>query len=94
VTAINGRPKPEICSLSGRFWVNTLAQGVLRQFTQWPWIEHPTFQLRGGHFANELVPPQFVRWWFVTDLITTHTSTKSLCRFIWQMVFNLYLMRF
>jgi len=54
VTAVSGRPKPEICPLPGRFWVNTLAQGVLRQFTQWPWIDHPTFQLRGGHFATEL----------------------------------------
>ena len=56
VTAVSGRPKPEICPLPGRFWVNTLAQGVLRQFTQWTWIEHPTFQLRGGHFTTELVP--------------------------------------
>jgi len=38
--------------------VNALAQGALRQFTQWPWIEHPTFQLRGGHFTTELLPPQ------------------------------------
>jgi len=29
--------------------VNALAQGALRQFTQWPWIEHPTFRSRGGH---------------------------------------------
>jgi len=28
--------------------VNALAQGALRQFTQWLWIEHPTFQLGGG----------------------------------------------
>jgi len=42
MTAISGRPKPEICPLTGQFWGNTLAQGVLRQFTQWPWIEHPT----------------------------------------------------
>jgi len=43
-------PKPEVCPLSGRFWVNTLAQGVLLLFTQW----------RGGHFTTELVPPQYV----------------------------------
>ena len=56
VTAVSGRPKPEICPLLGRFWVNILAQGVLRKFTQWPWIEHPSFQLRGGHFTTELMP--------------------------------------
>jgi len=26
--------------------VNALAQGALRQFTQCPWIAHPSFQLR------------------------------------------------
>ena len=31
MTAVSGRPKPDICPLPGRFWVNTLAQGVLRQ---------------------------------------------------------------
>jgi len=36
VTAVTGRPNPEIFPLPRRFWVNTLAQGVLRQFTQWP----------------------------------------------------------
>jgi len=66
VTAVSGRPKPEICLLPGRFWVNTLAQGVLRQFTQWPWKEHPTFQLRGGHFTTELVPK-----WVTSMLIST-----------------------
>ena len=35
--------------------VNALAQGALRRFTQWWWIEHPTFQLRGGHFTTELM---------------------------------------
>jgi len=59
VTAVSGRPKPEICPLPGRFWVNTLAQGVLRYFTQWQ-IDHPTFQLTGGHFSTALVPPQLV----------------------------------
>ena len=60
MTAVSGRSKPEICPLPGWFWVNTLAQGVLRLFTQWPWIEHPTFQLRGGHFTTELVRPLYV----------------------------------
>ena len=37
--------------------MNALAQGAIRQFTQWLWIEHPTFQFRGGHFTAELLPP-------------------------------------
>ena len=57
MTAVSNGPKPEVCPLPGRFWVNTLAQGVLRQFTQWPWIEHVTCQLRGGHFTTEIVSP-------------------------------------
>jgi len=28
---------------------------ALRQFTQWPWIEHSTFQLGGGHLTTELL---------------------------------------
>jgi len=60
VTAVSGRPEPEICPLQRRFWVNTLAQEVLRQFTQWPWIDHPTFQLRSGYFTTELVPHKVV----------------------------------
>jgi len=43
VTAIGGRPKPELCFLPGAVEVNALAQGALRQFTQWLWIEHPTY---------------------------------------------------
>jgi len=34
-----------IVLLPGAVEVNVLAQGALRQFTQWPWIEQPTFQL-------------------------------------------------
>jgi len=29
--------------------------GALRRVTQWPWIEHPTFRLRAGHFTTELL---------------------------------------
>ena len=29
--------------------VEIKAQGVLRRVIPWPWIEHPTFQLRSGH---------------------------------------------
>jgi len=34
---------------------NALAQGALRQSTQWLWIDHSTFQLGGGHFITELM---------------------------------------
>jgi len=50
--------KPGICFLPGVVEVNALAQGTLRRFTQWSWIEHPTFQSRGGRFKTELSPPQ------------------------------------
>ena len=49
-----------IVLLAGAIEVNALAQGTLRQFTKWLWIEHPTFQLGGGHFTTELMPPQVV----------------------------------
>jgi len=43
--------------LAGAIEVNALAQGALRQLTQWLWIEHPTFQLGGGYFTTELMLP-------------------------------------
>jgi len=49
-----------IVLLAGAFEVNALAQGALRQFTQWLWIEHPTFQLGGGNLTTELLPPQWL----------------------------------
>ena len=36
----------------GTIEVNALAQGPLWWFDSWPWIEHPTFQLRGIHFCH------------------------------------------
>jgi len=33
----------------GAVTVIALAQGALRRVTQWPWIEHTTFQFGGGH---------------------------------------------
>jgi len=45
VTSISGRSKPEFCFLPRRLRWNALAQGALQGFTQWPWIEHPTFRL-------------------------------------------------
>jgi len=44
-----------IMLLTGTAKVNVLAWGALRRFTQWPWIEHPTFKLRNGH--SELSVP-------------------------------------
>jgi len=41
----------------GAVEVNALTQGALRRCTQWPWIEHPPFQLRGGPSTTELSPP-------------------------------------
>ena len=55
--------------LAGAVQVNALAQGAVWQFTQWLWIEHPTFHLGGGHLATELLPPHiyfvsFLEWSF------------------------------
>ena len=44
--------------LAGAVSVNALARRALRRFTKGPWIEGPTFQLRGGHSNTELSPPQ------------------------------------
>jgi len=46
-----------IVLLAGAVEVNALVQEAVRQFTQWLWIEHPTFQLGGGHLTIELLPP-------------------------------------
>jgi len=40
--------------LLGAVEANALA---LRRSTQWPLVEHPTFQLRGGHSTTELSSP-------------------------------------
>jgi len=37
--------------------VNDLYQEALQRFTQWPWIEHPTFQLRGRHSTTRYRRP-------------------------------------
>jgi len=56
-----------IVLFAGAVEVNAPAQGALRRFTQWPWVEHPTFQLEGAHFTTELMLPQVgcVRGWKV-----------------------------
>jgi len=45
--------------LAGAVEVNALSQGALRSCTQWPWIKHPTFQLRGQQFSTEPSPPLY-----------------------------------
>jgi len=42
----------------GAVAVNALAQGALRRLTQWLRIEHPTFQLGGGHSTTEMIAIQ------------------------------------
>jgi len=42
VTAIGGRQKPEILLLAGAVEMNAFAQGALRGFTRWLWVEHST----------------------------------------------------
>jgi len=39
----------------GAVEVNALVQGALRRVTQWSWIEHANFQLRGGLSSIELL---------------------------------------
>ena len=36
--------------------MNALAQGAIRRFTQWRWVERPTFHLGGGQSTTELPP--------------------------------------
>jgi len=54
--------------------VNPLAQGALRRFTQWPWVEYQTFQLR-GQFTTELLPPTQKR--FIKDLWHSLWTTRN-----------------
>jgi len=35
--------------------MKALAQGTLRRSTQWLWVEHPTFQLRGRNSARAVI---------------------------------------
>ena len=69
--------------LAGAAEVNALALGALRQFTQWLWIEHPTFQSGGGHFTTELFPPPIVFSYpkctsFLSDLVRVIEFKESL----------------
>jgi len=62
--------------LAGAVEVNALGQGALQQFTQRMWIKHPPFQLGGGHFATEPLPPQLLcyekqgkKQWLVENIL-------------------------
>jgi len=59
VTAIGGRPKPELCFLPGRLRWTLLPKerygNSLSAVDRTP--KHPTFQLGGGHLITELLPP-------------------------------------
>jgi len=79
--AIGGRPKPEFLLLAGAVEENALAQGVLQPLTQWSWIKHPTFQLRGKHFTTELSPPSAywgVALWCIFSLLNRHYLELSM----------------
>jgi len=53
--AIGGRPEPEFLLLTGfAVMVNVLAQGAPLRFTQWLWIEHPSFLFEGRRFNTQL----------------------------------------
>jgi len=62
--------------LAGVVEVNAIAQGALQQFTQWLWIEHPTFQLGGGHITTELLLPKrrvpYRQQTFTGSFVTKH----------------------
>jgi len=58
--------------------VNALARGMLPRVTQWPWIDHPTFQLGGGHSATELVADEIPEVYS----IMSHRQTISSCLYV------------
>jgi len=52
-------PTPEICFLRGQFRLTILAKVHHGEsLMNCLWIEHTTFQLRGGHSTTGLLPPQ------------------------------------
>ena len=55
------------CASCQGSWVNALAQEALRQFTQWLWIEHPNFHLKGGHITTELLLPFLLIFTYLTS---------------------------
>jgi len=73
-----------------------VAQGALRRVTQWPWIEHPTFQLRGGHSTTDIYS------YFLTDGHSSHylngvsisTYWKAEYFSLWRHTFAVYHLKY
>jgi len=55
--------------------VNVVAQGASWRFPLCTWVEHVTFQLRGGHYHWAIAAPQ--------DLCTLHIWSE-----VWKITFN------
>ena len=71
-----------ILLLAGAVEVNALSQVALRRFIQWPWIEHPTVQFRGGRLITELLPSRefitaAILWLFVTESVTNAIASTA-----------------
>jgi len=62
VTAIGGRPKPELCFLPGRLRWTLLPRKRCGNSLSGYGSNIPTFQLRGGHLTTELLPPPFATY--------------------------------
>jgi len=62
-----------IVLLAGAIEVNALAQGALRQFTQWLWIEYPTFQLEA-----DTLPLSYCRPWAIAFTSTAAARSTEL----------------
>jgi len=58
VTAISCKPTPEIRFLSGQLRWTLLSHGRYSCSIRDRVLNHPTFQLRGGHSTTTLSPPQ------------------------------------
>jgi len=67
--------------LAGTAEVNAFTQGTLQRFTQWPWIEHTTFQLRGGHYRWAIAASKYLLF----DELSYHTKLPYFgCVTRWQ----------
>jgi len=58
VTAISGKPAPEICFLPGQLKWTLLPKERYGDSLRGPGLNFPTFQLRGGHSTTVLSLPQ------------------------------------
>ena len=60
-------------------WGERSCPRALRRVIQWPWIEHPTFQLGGGYSTTELVAVQHI---YFTNCCGEHKSSCLLSALI------------